>query len=181
MQIDRRVARTRTALYDALVALILSKGYEAISVQDILDEADVGRSTFYAHFTSKEDLLARSLGRLRAILLEAGRQPPGAKAANAGWSLVLFTHVAEYKDIYFALAGISAGQVLKDAIRAVIADFAGEVLSPIEGVPAELATSHLAATFMTVVSWWLERRRSLSPPEVDAMFRSLLTKGVELR
>ena len=94
---------------------------------------------------------------------------------------MLFTHVAEYKDIYLALAGISAGQVLKDAIRAIIADFAGEVLSPIEGVPAELATSHLAATFMTVVSWWLERRRSLSPPEVDAMFRRLLTKGVELR
>ncbi|MGO4838809.1 helix-turn-helix domain-containing protein, partial [Rhizobiaceae sp. 2RAB30] len=61
MAIDRRVARTRTALYDALVALIRLKAYEEITVEDILREADIGRATFYAHFTSKDDLLERSL------------------------------------------------------------------------------------------------------------------------
>jgi AcrR family transcriptional regulator len=48
---DRRAARTRRALHGALMSLILRKGYEAITVQDIIDEADVGRSTFYAHYT----------------------------------------------------------------------------------------------------------------------------------
>ena len=54
---DRRVRKTRKALRDALVELTLEKGYAAVTVGDIADRADVGRTTFYAHFTDKEDLL----------------------------------------------------------------------------------------------------------------------------
>jgi AcrR family transcriptional regulator len=50
---DRRILRTRRSLLDALVGLILEKGYEAVTVQDVIDRADVGRSTFYAHFHDK--------------------------------------------------------------------------------------------------------------------------------
>lgn len=53
---DRRVQRTRKVLQEAMVQLIREKGYDAITVQDILDRADVGRATFYAHYQSKEDL-----------------------------------------------------------------------------------------------------------------------------
>ena len=56
-RIDRRAARTRKALHLALLSLILRKGYEATTIQDIVDEANVGRSTFYDHYTGKEDLL----------------------------------------------------------------------------------------------------------------------------
>ena len=51
---DRRVQRTRKLLQDALMALILEKGYEAVTIQDIIDRANVGRSTFYAHFLDKQ-------------------------------------------------------------------------------------------------------------------------------
>ena len=54
--IDRRIPRTRAMLQHALTSLILQKGYEAITIQDICDEANVSRSTFYAHYTSKDDL-----------------------------------------------------------------------------------------------------------------------------
>lgn len=57
--IDRRAIRTRKALHDALMRLILRKGYEATTVQEVIDEANVGRSTFYAHYTGKEDLLRK--------------------------------------------------------------------------------------------------------------------------
>ena len=53
--IDRRVARTRAMLQQAHISLILEKGYEAITIEDICDKANVGRSTFYAHYTSKDD------------------------------------------------------------------------------------------------------------------------------
>ena len=59
--IDRRAARTRRALHEALIALILRKGYEATTIQDIIDEADIGRSTFYAHYAGKEELLRGGL------------------------------------------------------------------------------------------------------------------------
>lgn len=176
MQIDRRVMKTRTALYDALVALVLRQDYESISVQDILDEADIGRSTFYAHFTSKDDLLARSLERLRALLVEASAADAGRTEGK--WSLVLFTHVAEYKDVYYALAGVRAGQVLSEAIYAIVAEFSRPLVQPGKTVPRELATRHVGATFMTIMTWWLDRKRSLTPAEVDVLFRELLNAGV---
>ena len=61
--VDRRAARTRRALHGALISLILRKGYDAITVQEIIDEADVGRATFYAHYRGKEDLLRGGLVR----------------------------------------------------------------------------------------------------------------------
>ena len=61
--IDRRSRRTRQALHQALIRLIVERGYDEITVADIADAADTGRSTFYAHFTDKDDLL-RSTGAI---------------------------------------------------------------------------------------------------------------------
>src|SRR5678816_1262765 len=54
---DARVRRTRDALGDALVALMQEKPFDSITVQDVLDRAHVGRSTFYTHYSDKDDLL----------------------------------------------------------------------------------------------------------------------------
>ena len=64
--IDRRVARTRRALQHALHPLILKKGYEAVTIKDICDAANVGRSTFYAHYEGKDDLMRSQLERVLA-------------------------------------------------------------------------------------------------------------------
>ena len=180
MQIDRRVIKTRTALYDALVTLILRKGFDAITVEDLLEEANVGRSTFYSHFTSKEDLLTSSFERLRTELVQAHGSAAPPEGEIPSWSLALFGHVAQYKGIYFALAGIQAGAVLMTALRGAIAEFAREVLPPMKGIPKELASYHVAATAVTVMTWWLDRRRDLSPREVDGLFRTLITTGIGL-
>ena len=65
---DRRVEKTREALYAALVSGILSNGYDAVTIQGVLDKANVGRSTFYGHFSGKEDLLRFGFDRLRSHL-----------------------------------------------------------------------------------------------------------------
>jgi AcrR family transcriptional regulator len=170
MSIDRRVARTRAALYDALVALILRQGYDAIRVQDLLEEANIGRATFYAHFSSKEELLARSMERVRAILLEAvsDANDPG------GWRLALLVHIAEFRPVYLALNGVAAGDVLRDAIRKVVTGFVAERLRPLPDLSVELQAEHVAGTFMTLVRWWLERKPSLKPQAVDQLFGRLL-------
>jgi AcrR family transcriptional regulator len=69
--IDRRAARTRRTLHDALIRLILRKGYDALTVQEIIDDADVGRATFYAHYRGKDDLLRGGFERLRNQLKTA--------------------------------------------------------------------------------------------------------------
>src|SRR5689334_24059575 len=63
---DRRVRRTRRLLREALLALVAEKGYDRVTVQDVLDRADVGRATFYAHFRDKDDLLVSGFDELRA-------------------------------------------------------------------------------------------------------------------
>jgi len=180
MAIDRRVARTRNALADALVTLILRKGYEATTVQDLLDEANVGRATFYSHFTSKEDLLARSLERLRVILVEAATSVEDDGSAPRAWSLALFRHVDEYRSVYLALAGIQAGEVLRNSLRKVITEFVAKRIEPAPGVPAELQALSVSGLFMTLLGWWLERRPDLSVEMVDELFSRLLAGSLKV-
>ncbi|MGH9856414.1 MAG: TetR/AcrR family transcriptional regulator, partial [Acidobacteriota bacterium] len=73
---DRRVQRTRELLRDALTSAVLEKGYEATTVQDILDRANLGRSTFYAHYRDKDELLVSGFEHLRQIFEEYDGQLP---------------------------------------------------------------------------------------------------------
>src|SRR2546430_12892476 len=90
---DRRVQRTRKLLQDALISLMIEKGYEATTVQDIIDRANVGRATFYAHFADTETLLVSRLEDLRAMLAPQQQQPPtpdgGVRARHLAFSLAM--------------------------------------------------------------------------------------------
>jgi AcrR family transcriptional regulator len=182
--IDRRAARTRRALHEALISLILRKGYEATTIQNIIDEADVGRSTFYAHYKGKEDLLRGGFERLRADLTQArggvsdGR---GARRSPLIFSLALFQHADGYKDVYRALVSGRGGAVAVSEIRRVLSDFVKEELSVTKlngAVPLELALQFIVSAFLAVLTWWLERKPELTPPEVDRMFRRLVISGI---
>jgi len=65
---DRRTQKTKKYLAAALVELIIEKGYDAITVQDIIDRANVGRSTFYSHYESKEQLLTGNINFQEALV-----------------------------------------------------------------------------------------------------------------
>jgi AcrR family transcriptional regulator len=183
MAIDRRVMRTRTALYDALVALIRRKDYALITVEDILAEANVGRATFYAHFNSKDDLLKRSLDRLRQLLVAAQNpERPAPFPRDTDWSpsRTLFEHVLEFADVQSALAGGRGAAILRNAIDDVLTAVLREIIppGPVDGLPRELAMLHVVSTIDTVMRWWLEHRRELLPEEADALFRKLAFAGL---
>ena len=80
---DRRVQKTRKLLQDALIELVAEKGYESITIQEILDKANVGRSTFYAHFQDKDQLLHSILDRLDELFEQHKKQILDA-AKNVG-------------------------------------------------------------------------------------------------
>ncbi len=61
---DRRVSRTRRSLREALMSLILEKGYDAVTIEDITTRADTGRTTFYLHYRDKEELLLESINEV---------------------------------------------------------------------------------------------------------------------
>jgi AcrR family transcriptional regulator len=178
MPIDRRVARTRTALADALVALIRRKPYDRITVENILAEANVGRATFYAHYTSKDDLLRRSLDRLRAHLVaafEGSAQAPFPRDASWSPSRTLFEHVALFADVQAALRAGPGGAILRDAIDEAIAAFLRTALpARIGALPRELVILDMVARVNTALRWWLEHRPQMSVAEAHAVFERLL-------
>jgi AcrR family transcriptional regulator len=167
------------------MSLILRKGYEAITVQDIIDEADVGRSTFYAHYTGKEDLLRSGFQTLRAELTEAQRAAraniDGSQDEPLGFSLAMFEHASGYTDIYRALVGGRGGIVAVNEIRQILSEMAKKELSNIrhdETVPQEVRIQFVVGAFLTVLTWWLETRPRLTPSHVDTIFRRLVIKGI---
>lgn len=177
MAIDRRIARTRTALYDALVALIRERGYDAIRVEDILDRANVGRSTFYTHFRSKDELLTRSLDRLRAELVAAIDALPAPDAGIV--SQTLFRHIDGHRDIQASLAGGAANAIVRQAIAANLALVMRPLLPQRAGaIPRELAINHISATFLCVLEWWLDRNPATSWQEAERLFRRLVSNGL---
>jgi len=175
MSIDRRVARTRTALFDALVRLIRRADYDRITVEDILREADVGRSTFYSHFTSKGDLLQKSLNRLKEELLEASD-------AQHGWTptRALFEHISRHADLRAKLAGGGGAPVLAKAVSDLLATLLRSWLPPKmpDSVPRDLIVGFMVAALESTIRWWLEKRPSLSPVEVDRLFMRLISEGL---
>jgi AcrR family transcriptional regulator len=113
-------------LQRALNALTLKKGYEAITIEDICGAANVGRSTFYAHYTGKDDLKRSGLEHLRQQLLDHQRAALAA-SDNAGkrslaFSLPMFEHAREHIDLYRALVGNHGGAVALGTIRQILSD-----------------------------------------------------------
>jgi AcrR family transcriptional regulator len=167
------------------MSLILRKGYEAITVQDIIDEADVGRFTFYAHYTGKEDLLRSGFQTLRAELTEAQRTArtniDGSRDEPLGFSLAMFEHASGYTDVYRALVDGRGGVVAVNEIRRILSEIVKKELSGVrhdETVPQEVRIEFVVGAFLTVLIWWLERRPKLTPSQVDTIFRRLVIKGI---
>jgi AcrR family transcriptional regulator len=185
--IDRRTARSRRALHEALIALILRKGYDAITVQDLIDEADIGRSTFYAHYTGKEDLLRAGFEALRADLADAQRRAEAARASRAdtvtswplAFSLALFEHACGHRHVYRALISGRGGAIATSEMRRVLSDVVRNELTASwddRMVPRDLAVEFVVTTFLTVLTWLL--KRPSKPVQADATFRHLVVSGI---
>jgi AcrR family transcriptional regulator len=186
--IDRRVARTRAALQHAHISLILKKGYDAITVDDICNAANVGRSTFYAHYTSKDDLRRSGLEHLRKELVDRQKDAL-AKSGNIrdrslGFSLAMFEHARDHIDLYKALVGGRGGAIALGTIRQILSDLIRNELvatadkKSADVIPRELAVQYVVGSFMAVMTWWLDGGAKLPPQRIDVMFRRLATEGI---
>lgn len=186
---DRRVARTRRQLHQALMALVLEKGYEAVTVQEILDRADVGRATFYAHYAGKHELLVAGFEHLRVLLVRQQREALAGKGGVAeralGFSRAMFEHAYEYRKVYRAMVGRRSGSVAQAQLQRVLVDVVSDDLKALvphgdnPEVPLDALAHAVAGTLVAIVIWWLDHRTGLSAEEVDRIFRRLMLPGVE--
>lgn len=186
---DRRVVRSRRLLQEALVALILERGYTAVTVQAVLDRADVGRATFYAHFTSKETLLLSIFEELRESLhRELGDITPATVARfgeGVGLLQPLFAHAAQHRRLYRALLSSQDGAVLLHELREMLAtplrahlEFAiAEHRRPLTA-QVEIVVTAFVSAVLGVLVWWLEADLPYTPTEMDRVIERLMSLGL---
>ncbi len=183
---DRRVQRTRRMVHKALMSLILEKKYESITVQEILDRADVGRSTFYMHFQDKDELLFDGFQYLQSFL-ESAQEVSGTPPRNSydriiGFSLPMFEHAQEYRRVNRALLGSNAEAVVRRRIHSVLAGIVSRELKlelqrrKRASIPVspELVTHFLVSAYTSVLTWWLNSRNPVSPEDIDVAYRRLV-------
>ncbi|HYW12593.1 MAG TPA: TetR/AcrR family transcriptional regulator [Longimicrobium sp.] len=180
---DRRVVRTRKALGSALVELMLARRFDDISVQQVLDRAQVGRATFYAHFRNKHDLLLSDAERVfelleRQFLTTAGGSRRVAPVEE------LFSHVADYHPFTRALEQSAMREPVFDLLTGHLAGMIERRMAAL--CPAAAAPSlPLAATarvfagaLVEMMRWWLNRGAQPAAREMDAKFHDIVWGGL---
>ncbi|MFN8486129.1 MAG: TetR/AcrR family transcriptional regulator [Caldilineaceae bacterium] len=182
VETDRRSQRTARLLTDALIALMQEKRFDKLTVQDIIDRADVGRSTFYAHYQDKEDLLLRSFEHLIAELSQHLAQASSNEQLLP--SLGLFRHIQQHQHLYEALVWGRAADFffrrtrthLTQMIETQLAAQLGRGQTP--AVPLPIVANHIAGSFILLVQWWLDNELPYSPERMEEMFRQLVMPSV---
>ena len=183
--VDRRVQKTKKILSEALIALILEKGYEKVSVQDIIDKANVGRSTFYSHYESKDQLLLagpQNLG-VRVFGDDGGAGGEGgAESSKKNTSgnldrgapdfLPLFRHAAENLGLSKAMIGRKSGDIfnghLQSHLQGAIKDrYKGRFgKSRLDGIWLGYFSTAAAGAVMGFLVSWLEDDLPLPAEEI---------------
>ncbi len=180
---DARVRRTRDALGDALVALMQEKPFDTITVQEVLDRAQVSRSTFYSHYSDKDDLLmsdAEEFFESISMALSAH----GDKSDRVFPVQEFFTHLSDVQPFFKALVKSGKYQENMELARGHFARGIERRLSelprsksiPPNQLPA-IAFTH-AGALLSLLTWWLDRGMRESPAEMDELFHRMIWNGV---
>jgi len=176
---DRRSQRTRHLLSEALVQLIREKDYNAITVSDIIERANVGRSTFYAHYRDKDDLFVGELDRVIEVL---SQRIPHQEEMPFFPSLGLFSHVGEQYELYKALVWTPGIDLLIRHLQKSLSHRVEQGLAKSGrqfDVPLPILANFITGNFLTLLKWWLENKRIYSPEQMDEIFRKLTLTGIE--
>jgi len=175
---DRRIRRTQNLLAKALIQVTLEKGYEAVTVRDITDRADVGYATFYRHYQDKDALLEDVLEVVLNELI--GLFFPDTSSNNSAEHLgkMLFGYVKDnYEIIRVLLSSRYTSEIGKRMLEGGTRNMLERnVPRPDSPVPPEIAANHLVASTINLIEWWLEDGMRHSPEQMGEIYSELIEK-----
>ncbi len=170
---------------DTFIALLMEKSYQAVTVQDIIKRADVARSTFYAHYLDKDDLLlgkhgifAGNLDHDIALMLQEDKESQSILSTRA-----LFRHVQAQSRVFKALVGGPGMDLVIEALQQVLHNrIQGKLENHLPGgrdatelLP--LTTHYLAGALLNLIRWWLDHNMPYSAERMDEIFQQLAMPG----
>ncbi|MDO4541205.1 MAG: TetR/AcrR family transcriptional regulator [Bacillota bacterium] len=182
---DRRQQKTRDAIFSAFTGLLAQKNYSKITVQEIIDRANVGRTTFYAHFPTKDHLLREMCADLFDHIFS---DSPGIESTHdfsltAATPDIVITHILYHlrdskKNIVGLLTGESSELFLgffRDYLNQLLA---GHMLVAVDEdnslLPYDFLVSHVSGAFVNLVQWWLARGLQEAPEELASYFSMVI-------
>lgn len=181
---DRRLRRTRQLLTGALIDLMVEKRYDTITVQQIIDRAGVGRSTFYSHYRDKDDLLLSGFeAALEAFSALVTVDDSGELQIMP--ALEFFTHAQENHHLFKALTRGRVIDLLFEKGQVYWSRrFEHQIEEAVSGgrepkVPLPVLSNYVAGTFLTLLKWWLNNDMQYSPERMDQMFRQLVKPSIK--
>jgi AcrR family transcriptional regulator len=181
---DRRVNRTQEMLYQALSTLMLEKRYDDITVQDIIDRADVGRSTFYAHFKDKEDLSMRNVSHMLDFLSGAMTES-NVNSLDFLPGQEMFEHIREHYSNFKAFSSgrgvemlFNQGQEywskrMVDSLQTMLP--AGQEAS----IPIPILAQYISGTFVTLLKWWIDNKMPYTSDRMAEIVKQLVIPSVQ--
>ncbi len=181
---DRRIQKTQQLLREALFSLIREKDYDSIVVKDILDRANVGRSTFYTHFGDKDELLVRGMHDVLRSVQAAGLPPSAKPYERIIWfSLPIFEQINQHRHAGGARVGTRGRAIIhQQHLQKVLAELIADAVEKnfqsrrkiAAQIPSDIVVQYVASTFILVLHWWVESKSPLPPKGVNDLFRALI-------
>lgn len=185
---DRRQEKTREAIFQALSDLLAIKAFSKITVQDIINEANIGRSTFYAHFETKDDLMDQLCNDMFShVIMDRFSSEKTHDFSEAGSSLSerlahLLWHIKDNERNVVAMLSGDASELFMVYFKSHLSSLF-ERYQPVsttaahnsEGeLPRDLLLSHLAGSFAEIVRWWIRQDMALTPEQVIRYYYMLM-------
>ncbi len=188
-RLDRRQQKTRKAIFDAFIELIGLKSYELITIQNIIDRANIGRSTYYAHFSTKEALVKAMCDEMFSRVIQSVRECKhshhncdelqcGHEHHNRSPFRHILTHLEEDDFHILTLLTSDSREMILRYFKDNMNEFVrSEVLTRCtipRGLPEEFVVAHISGSFVEMLYWWLNHDRQYSLDELDQYYCSLL-------
>lgn len=181
---DRRINRTREILFHALSGLMIEKRYDEITVQDIIDRANVGRSTFYAHFQDKEELAVSIMISMLDSMTHSMVNTE-ASAHNFLPGPALFEHVLEQQKMFTAMMrGHGMDLLFEKGHEYWSKEVTGHLQAMLsEGqetcIPIPILAHFVSGTFVTMLKWWIDNKMPYSSERMSEILEQLIMPSVQ--
>lgn len=187
-KLDRRIVRTRRRLSEALLELMREEPFEAITIQNITDRADLNRATFYLHYSTKEELLIASLeARFDELVKEIETTLP-LSPERPLWTdceaeRMVFSHVKANVDLYrVILSDRGLGAVTHRIIKYIAEVAKTDLQKSMEGhdmpdFPLEVVSNHYAGGLFSLLIWWIENDFPIGVDEIAKISHNISLNG----